>query len=57
MGRKPRTELKIDAKFQHIMPAELAHWLEIEAIRMGTSRRGLMNILLTQYKDKKEMTG
>lgn len=44
---------KPDVKFQHVMTANLAAWLDKEAKRMGTSRRGLMNVLLTQIKDSK----
>lgn len=39
---------KEDVKFQHVMPAELAADLDRLASKMGTSRRGLMNVLLYQ---------
>lgn len=41
-------EPKEDVKFQHVMPAELAADLDRLAAKMGTSRRGLMNVLLYQ---------
>jgi hypothetical protein len=51
MGRRPRTPVET-IKYQHEMPVELADWLDEKAARMGTSRRGLINVLLYQMLEK-----
>jgi hypothetical protein len=53
LGRRPVPEVET-IRFQHEMPTELAAWFDVEAANMGVSRRGLVNVLLSQYREQKD---
>ena len=51
---RPVGSRKVESvKFSHEMPVELAERLDRLAAKMGTNRRGLMNVLLYQITEEK----